>query len=122
MEKVLIKKTIKIKQLLLFYLVVSFTGILILPCLGIVVPTFIVCAVLLPIGALIDFCALLFTGSDIPQITFQIGNIYLHSVVAIPISIIFSIILFVVGIYTLKTLMKYIKFVSNKRKQLYIDL
>lgn len=90
--------TIKIKQLLLFYLVISFTGILILPCLGIVAPTFIVCAVLLPIGALIDFCALLFTGSDIPQITFQIGTIYLHSVVAIPISIIFSIILFVVGI------------------------
>ena len=41
---------------------------------------------------------------------------------AIPISIIFSIILFAIGIYMWKFLMKYIKFVSDKRKQLYIDL
>lgn len=117
-----IKKTAKIKQLLLFYLVVSFSGIFILPCLGIVAPTFILCAALLPIGALIDFFALLFTGSDIPQITFQMGNVYLHPAVAIPISIIFSILLFIIGMYTWKLLMKYIKFVSDKRKQLYIDL
>lgn len=117
-----IKKTAKIKQLLLFYLVVSFSGIFILPCLGIVAPTFILCAALLPIGALIDFFALLFTDSDIPQITFQMGNVYLHPAVAIPISIIFSILLFIIGMYTWKLLMKYIKFVSDKRKQLYIDL
>lgn len=117
-----IKKTIKIKQLLLFYLIVSFTGIFILPCLGIVAPTFIVCAVLLPTGALIDFLALLFTGNDMPQITFQLGKLYLHPVVAVPVSIIFASVLFIIGMYSWKLLMKYIKFVSEKRKRLYIDL
>lgn len=117
-----IKKTTKIKQLLLFYLIVSFTGIFILPCLGIVAPTFIVCAVIIPIGALIDLLTLIFTGSDVPQIIFQLWSIYLHPAVALPISIIVSIILFIIGIYTWKLLMKYIKFITNKRKKLYIDL
>lgn len=117
-----IRKSIKIKQLLLFYLIVSFTGVFILPCLGIIAPTFIVCAVLIPVGALIDLMAILFTGHDIPQIIFQLGNIYLHPAVALPISIVVSIIMFVIGMYTWKLLMKYIKFISNKKKKIYIDL
>ena len=117
-----IKKTTKIKQLLLFYLVVSFTGIFILPCLGIVAPTLIVCAVLLPVGALIDLTTLIFTGNDIPQIVFQLGNLCLHPAVAVPVSIIAAIILFIIGMYTWKLLMRYIKFIANKRNRLYIGL
>lgn len=117
-----IKKTTKIRQLLLFYLIVSFAGIFILPCLGIVAPTFIVCAVLIPIAALIDLLALIFTGKDIPQITVQFWNLYLHPAVALPVAIIVSVILFIIGMYSWKLLMKYIKFVSEKRKKLYIDL
>ena len=60
-----IKKTTKIKQLLLFYLIVSFTGIFILPCLGIVAPTFIVCAVVIPILALVNLLSFLITGNAI---------------------------------------------------------
>ena len=117
-----IKKSTKMKQLLLFYLVVSFTGIFILPCLGMVAPAFIVCAVVLPIFALVDLLTLLITGNDIPQITFQLGEICLHPAIAFPVSIVISIMLFVIGMYIWKLLIKYIKYIANKRKKLYIDL
>lgn len=117
-----IKKSTKIKQLLLFYLIVSFTGIFILPCLGIVAPTFIVCAVMLPIFASADLLSLLITGNDLPQITFQLGKIYLHPTIAFLVSVMISIILFVIGMYIWKLLIKYIKYIANKRKKLYIDL
>lgn len=117
-----IKKSTKIKQLLLFYLIVSFTGIFILPCLGIVAPTFIVSAVIIPVCALTDLLSLLITGKDILQITFQLGKIYLHPAIAFPVSIVIAIILFVIGMYIWKLLIKYIKYIANKRKRLYIDL
>lgn len=117
-----IKKTTKIRQIILFYLIVSFTGIFILPCLGILAPTFIVCSVIIPIGAFIDLMALIIKGNDIPQILVQIGNITFHPAIAFPMSMVISIILFILGMYLWKLLIKYVHFVADKRKKLYIDL
>lgn len=117
-----IKKTTKFKKLLTFYLIVSFTGIFILPCLGIIAPSFIVCAVILPLLALVDLLSLLITGSELSNLTFQFGGVFLEPTLAFPVSILVSIILFLIGMYAWKMLIKYIRFISNKRKELYINL
>ena len=98
-----INKSKRIKQLLIFYFSVSLTGIIILPCLGLTAPAFIICAAIIPIFALVDLLSLIITGSDIPQITFYLGNLNLH------------------GMYIWKLLIKYIKYVSNKKKKLYMN-
>lgn len=116
-----INKSKRIKQLLIFYFSVSFTGIIILPCLGLTAPTFIICAAIIPIFALVDLLSLIITGSDIPQITFYLGNLNLHPLVAFPVSVILAIVMFIIGMYIWKLLIKYIKYVSNKKKNLYTN-
>ena len=103
-------------------MIVSFTGIFILPFLAITSPTLIICAILIPIAALMDLIALVFTKSDIPQILFQVGNTTLHPALALLVSILISIFLFIIGIYSWKLLIKYIRIVSNKNKKIYNEL
>ena len=117
-----IKKAKKIRKIIIFYLIVSFTGIFILPFLAIASPTLIICAILIPIAALMDLIALVFTKSDIPQILFQVGNTKLHPALALLISILISIFLFIIDIYSWKLLIKYIRIVSNKNKKIYNEL
>ena len=116
-----IYKSKRIKQLLIFYFSVSLTGIIILPCLGLTAPAFIICAAIIPIFALVDLLSLIITGSDIPQITFYLGNLNLHPLVAFPVSVILAIVMFIIGMYIWKLLIKYIKYVSNKKKKLYMN-
>ena len=116
-----INKSKRIKQLLIFYFSVSLTGIIILPCLGLTAPAFIICAAIIPIFALVDLLSLIITGSDIPQITFYLGNLNLHPLVAFPVSVILAIVMFIIGMYIWKLLIKYIKYVSNKKKNLYTN-
>lgn len=116
-----VKKAKKIRQIILFYLGISISGVFILPTLGIISPTMIICAFLVPVATLIDLLSLIFTHHDIPEITFEIGNVVFHPALAFPLSIILALLLFIVGMYSWKLLVKYIHFVSNKRKKLYIE-
>ena len=68
-----------------------------------------------------DLLSLIITGSDIPQITFYLGNLNLHPLVAFPVSVILAIVMFIIGMYIWKLLIKYIKYVSNKKKKLYMN-
>ena len=117
-----IKKAKKIRKIIIFYLIVSFTGIFILLFLAITSPTLIICAILIPIAALMDLIALVFTKSDIPQILFQVGNTTLHPALALLVSILISIFIFIIGIYSWKLLINYIRIVSNKNKKIHNEL
>ncbi len=116
-----IKRNRKIRQIFLFYTIVSITGIFVLPTLGIVAPAFILCSVLVPILSLIKLVAYFF-GYDIPIIMFQIGKYILNPVVAFPLSILISVFFYFIGIGAWKALIKYIHYVSFKKKKLYIEL
>jgi len=116
-----IKKTKKIKQILIFYFLVNFTGMFVLPILGLVAPTFILCSIICPILGLIKLVAWLF-GYDIPIIIFQIGSYTLNPILGFLLTLLVSVILYVVGIHAWKLLIKYIHNVSDKRKELYVDL
>lgn len=115
------KKGKKVSQIFIFYFLVSLTGMFVLPTLGIIAPTFILCSIMCPIFGLIKLVAWIF-NYDIPIIMFQIGNYTLHPIPVFILSLLESIILYIIGIGAWKLLIKYIHYVSDKKKKLYIDL
>lgn len=116
-----ITKTKKVKQIFLFYTLVSLTGIFIIPILGIIGPTFILCSIVCPILGLVKLISY-FLGFDLPIVMFQIGNYTLNPILGFIASIIVSVLMYIAGIATWKLLIKYIHFVSEKKRKLYIDL
>lgn len=116
-----IAKTKKVRQIFWFYTLVSFTGIFIVPTLGIIGPTFIVCSVLCPILGLIKLISSII-GINIPMVMFQFGEWTLNPIISFPLLLVVSALLYVVGMYSWKLLIKYIHAVAEKKKKLYIDL
>lgn len=53
---------------------------------------------------------------------FEFGSYSLNPVLGFVLSIIVGVVLFIIGIVSWKLLIKYIHFVTNKRKKLYIEL
>lgn len=111
----------KVGKIIIFYILVGFTGIFILPTLGLIAPTFILCSMIVPILSFIKLITYFF-GIDIPIILFQIGNFILNPILAFPVSILISIALYFIGKKSWKLLMNYIHYVSNKKKELYTKL
>lgn len=114
-------KSKKVRQIFLFYTIVSFTGIFIVPTLGIIAPTFICSSVLCPIFALIKLVSYIL-GFNIPIIMFKFGEFEVNPIIGFILTMLVSAILYLVGIFAWKLLIKYIHFVSEKKKKLYIDL
>lgn len=67
-----IKRNRNIRQIVIFYIVVSITGIFVLPMLGLLSPTLILGAILVPILSTIKLIASFF-HYDMPYIMFQFG-------------------------------------------------
>lgn len=116
-----VKKSNKVRQIFLFYIIVSLTGIFILPTLGIIAPTFIISAILCPIFGLVKLIGYIFKF-DVPFVMFEFGSYSLNPILGFVLSIIVGIVLFIIGIVSWKLLIKYIHFVTDKRKKLYIEL
>ena len=116
-----IKKNKKIKQIFLFYILVSLTGIFVFPTLGIIAPTFILSSILVPILGLIKLVAY-FLNYDIPIIIVQLGPYSLNPPLGFLVCLITSGILYFIGMCSWKLLIKYIHFISIKKKKLYIEL
>lgn len=108
-------------QIFIFCFWVTLTGIFVLPILGLVAPVFILCSILCPILALIKLVAWIF-GYDIPLIMFQIGKFTLNPIFGFLLSLLASVLLYIIGIKAWKLLIKYIYYVSDKKKKLYFDL
>lgn len=116
-----VKKSNKVRQIFLFYIIVSLTGIFILPTLGIIAPAFIISAILCPIFGLVKLIGYIFKF-DVPFVMFEFGSYSLNPVLGFVLSIIVGVVLFIIGVVSWKLLIKYIHFVTNKRKKLYIEL
>lgn len=116
-----VRKAYKISQIILFYLLASFTGIIILPTLGIVAPTFILSGIIVPIAGFIKLIAYIF-GQDIPFIIFNFGKITLNPIIGFLLSVVIGIFMAIAGLYMWKILIKYIHYILDKKSKLYINL
>ena len=116
-----IKKNKSVRKIFIFYTLVSFTGVFVLPTMGIIAPTFILSSIIVPIMSLIKMIAFLF-GIDIPIIMFQIGKYTLNPILGFILSLPISLFLYLTGIGAWRLLIKYIHYVSNKKRKLYIEL
>lgn len=102
---------------LLFYISVFFSGIFIIPTLGIIAPTFILCGLLAPICGLIKLIGYIF-HIEVPFIMFQIGKYELSPIPGFILSIIIGLILYFIGKSSWYLLLKYINKVKETARKL----
>lgn len=107
----------KIIKSLAFYISVFFTGIFIIPTIGIIAPTFIFCGILTPIFGLIKLIGYIF-HFEVPFIMFQIGKFELNPIFGFIFSIITGLILYLTGKYSWNFLLKYITKVKEEASKL----
>lgn len=116
-----VKKGKKLAQIVIFYIVASLTGIIILPSLGIVAPTFILSGLIVPIAGLVKLVGYIL-GKDIPFIVFGVGKFTLNPFAGFLLSIVVGLLMILAGIYMWKILMKYIHYIMTRKSELYLDL
>ncbi len=109
----------KIFTSIIFYCLVSLTGIIILPTLGIVAPVFILCSFVCPIGGIIHLISGIF-NLNLPIVSFQFGNITLSPFLGFILSVIIGIILYFIGKGCWKLLLLYINQVRKVKESLEI--
>lgn len=95
-----------------FYSLVGFSGLFVIPCLGIIAPTFILCGIICPIAGVLELVGFLL-NLNFPFVSFKFGSISLHPIPALILSIIIGIILFLAGLAAWKLLIAYCKKVSK---------
>ena len=104
-----------------FYSVVGFSGLVIIPTLAIVAPTFIFCGVILPIAGAIKMIDYIF-NLGIPYIEnvgiVLYGIVQLNPIFEFILSIIFGVLLYVAGRKCWKLLLFYIKKVSSTKREI----
>lgn len=102
-----------------FYGLAGFSGMFVIPMLGIIAPAFILCAIIAPIAGLVKFACSLF-GYDVPYIMFQFGEITLSPAFGFLYSILAGAVLFFLGKGAWQLLLHYMKAVGKTKKNLYI--
>lgn len=112
-------KANKIFTSIIFYCLVSLTGIIILPTLGIIAPVFILCSFVCPIGGIIHLISGIF-NLNLPIVSFQFGNITLNPFLGFVLSIIIGIVLYFIGKGCWKLLLLYINQVRKVKERLEI--
>lgn len=107
----------KLLKSLLFYISVFFSGIFIIPTLGIIAPTFIVCGIIIPILGFIKLIGYIY-NFEVPFIMFQIDQVELNPIPAFILSIITGLVLYLIGKYLWHILKKYINKVKTESQKL----
>lgn len=97
-----------------FYIGVFFSGIFVIPTLGVVAPVFTLCAIIAPLGGLVKLIGYIFNFS-VPFVSFQIGNFELEPISGFILSVALGLVLYLIGKGAGNLLLKYIKYVKNKR-------
>lgn len=110
-------KKYKIINEFVFYIIVSLTGIIVLPTLGILAPTFILCGIVMPFAGIVEVISYAL-GYNLP--IFQIGTFTLNPLLGFIVSIIAGIIFYIIAIWTWKLLLNYVRIVDDKKKSLQI--
>lgn len=105
-----------------FYSLVGFSGLVVIPCLGIIAPTFLVCGAVTPllgVVKLVDFLLHL-NLPFVDHIGFQFGAVSAGPVSTFFLSILTGVILFALGWGAWKLLLLYCKKVSRTKSDLSI--
>lgn len=98
-----------------FYMIVFFTGTVVLPATGAVGLALMFAGVLCPIAALIKLIAAML-GYDIPISLFDIGNFHPPLAVGFLLALIIGLLLLFAGRYLLKLTNKYITWVKSLKE------
>lgn len=104
---------------ILFYLGTFFSGIIIIPILGIIAPTFIICSIIVPLVGLIKVLSYLFKF-ELAFVIFEIGSVEINPFISLALSIIIGLTMYFLGKEMWKLLMKYLKYIKNERLELEI--
>ena len=104
---------------ILFYLGTFFSGIIIIPILGIIAPTFIICSIIVPLIGLIKVLSYLFKF-ELAFVIFEIGSVEINPFISLALSIIMGLTMYFLGKEMWKLLMKYLKYIKNERLELEI--
>jgi len=96
---------------------VGFSGLFVIPFLGILAPTLIFCGVISPIAGLVKLAGHII-GKEVPYIMFQFGSVTLSPWLAFPVSIVFGILMFLLGKGAWKLLLRYLQTASNAAKKI----
>lgn len=104
---------------ILFYLGTFFSGIIIIPILGIIAPTFIICSIIVPLVGLIKVLSYLFKF-ELAFVIFEIGSVEINPFISLALSIIMGLTMYFLGKEMWKLLMKYLKYIKNERLELEI--
>lgn len=104
---------------ILFYLGTFFSGIIIIPILGIIAPTFIICSIIVSLVGLIKVLSYLFKF-ELAFVIFEIGSVEINPFISLALSIIMGLTMYFLGKEMWKLLMKYLKYIKNERLELEI--
>ncbi|MCI8668893.1 MAG: DUF1700 domain-containing protein [Lachnospiraceae bacterium] len=105
-----------------FYSLVGFSGLFVIPCLGIIAPSFIICGIITPILGIIKLVDYLLHWNlpFVEYIGFQFGTKEINPVPAFFLSVFTGIILLLIGRAAWKLLVFYCKKVSKTKNDLSI--
>lgn len=102
-----------------FYSVAGFSGLFVIPTLGIMAPVLLITGIITPIFGLVKLVGAIL-GYDMPYIVFQLGPVTLSPALAFVASLIMGALLIVAGWFLWKLLLAYIKKVSTTKTKLSI--
>lgn len=100
-----------------FYSLTGFSGMIVIPALGIIAPTFILCGILTPVAGAVKYIGSLF-GFDVPYIMFQLGDFTLSPATGFFFSVAVGVALLFLGRGAWLLLLRYIRVVGNTKKSL----
>lgn len=99
-----------------FYSLAGFTGMFVLPFCSVLAVALMFSGMISPIAGIIEFIGFIL-GVEVPFVSFQMGTYTAPPYIALPLSVVFGIILFLAGKGVWKIMIKYIQAVSlGKRK------
>ncbi len=103
---------------ILFYCLAGLGGIFILPFTTILAGALLVCGVIAPVSGLVKAAGFLM-GFDVPWVSFQFGSWTAHPLLALPLSVLLGILLFLAGKGFWKLTLKYIQVVSSRQRSVH---
>lgn len=100
-----------------FYGLAGFSGMIVIPVLGIIAPTFIFCGAVVPVAGLVKYVGALF-GYDLPYVIFQLGDYTMSPALGLLWSVVAGAVLLFLGKGAWELLLRYIKVVSRTKRNL----
>lgn len=110
----------KWKAVIAFYGATGFSGMFVIPVLGILSPVLKLCGYFMPLAGLVKLIGFLL-GYDLPIAIVQIGTFELHPAFGLVVSIILGALFYSLGRYLWRLLLEYIRKISEKKRKLFVN-